>query len=42
MEQQLMMAQIRVRDLDQEAILTQAVREIGCRLLPRVLHRTAC
>lgn len=45
--QMLMAAQIRVHDLNREAILAQAVpeilpqpvREIGCRLWPKVLLR---
>jgi hypothetical protein len=47
MEQQLMTAQILVHDLNREAILSQAVpeilsqpvREIGSRLLPKVLQQ---
>jgi hypothetical protein len=46
-EQQLMTAQFRVHDLNQEAILPQAVakilsqpvREFGCSLRPKVLQQ---
>jgi len=35
----LMTAQIRVRDFNREAILSQPVRDIGSELLPKVLQR---
>jgi hypothetical protein len=40
-EQQLMTAQIRVRDHDLDEILLQLVAEIGCRLWPKVLQQLA-